>query len=545
MVDIDDAPQKIAEKIRGGRTALGIEFGSTRIKAVLIDDTYRTIASGDYQWASHLEDGLWSYSKEEIWKGLQSAYASMADDVYNAYGERLTFIGHIGFSAMMHGYLAFDKAGELLVPFRTWQNTNTSEAHEKLSELFQYNIPERWSVAHLYQAVLNKEEHVGKVDYITTLAGYVHWKLTGKKVLGVGDASGMFPIDPTSKTYEAEFLKQFDALDEIAEQPWKIEDLLPTPLVAGTSAGELTAEGAKLLDPSGALQPGIVLAPPEGDAGTGMVATNSVRVRTGNVSAGTSIFAMVVLEHKLKALHPEVDLVTTPAGDLAGMSHANNFTSDLNAWVGLFGQFAAASGYPLDPGSLYGTLFRAAIADDVDSNCGGLINYPFRSGEFLAGLSEGRPLFVRGPEANMSLGNFMRAQLFSAFSPVKIGMDIMTKDEGVAVDSLVGHGGIFTTPKVAQKILAAAFNTPIKVMSTAAEGGAWGMAVLADYLWHTNEDKSNLADYLDGRVFAGASSTTESPDSDDVAGFEEFFERFRKGLPIEQAAINAVPLETK
>ena len=545
MVDIDDAPQKIAEKIRGGRTALGIEFGSTRIKAVLIDDTYRTIASGDYQWASHLEDGLWSYSKEEIWKGLQSAYASMADDVYNAYGERLTFIGHIGFSAMMHGYLAFDKAGELLVPFRTWQNTNTSEAHEKLSELFQYNIPERWSVAHLYQAVLNKEEHVGKVDYITTLAGYVHWKLTGKKVLGVGDASGMFPIDPTTKTYEAEFLKQFDALDEIAEQPWKIEDLLPTSLVAGTSAGELTAEGAKLLDPSGALQPGIVLAPPEGDAGTGMVATNSVRVRTGNVSAGTSIFAMVVLEHKLKALHPEVDLVTTPAGDLAGMSHANNFTSDLNAWVGLFGQFAAASGYPLDPGSLYGTLFRAAIADDVDSNCGGLINYPFRSGEFLAGLSEGRPLFVRGPEANMSLGNFMRAQLFSAFSPVKIGMDIMTKDEGVAVDSLVGHGGIFTTPKVAQKILAAAFNTPIKVMSTAAEGGAWGMAVLADYLWHTNEDKSNLADYLDGRVFAGASSTTESPDSDDVAGFEEFFERFRKGLPIEQAAINAVPLETK
>ena len=545
MVDIDDAPQKIAEKIRGGRTALGIEFGSTRIKAVLIDDTYRTIASGDYQWASHLEDGLWSYSKEEIWKGLQSAYASMADDVYNAYGERLTFIGHIGFSAMMHGYLAFDKAGELLVPFRTWQNTNTSEAHEKLSELFQYNIPERWSVAHLYQAVLNKEEHVGKVDYITTLAGYVHWKLTGKKVLGVGDASGMFPIDPTTKTYEAEFLKQFDALDEIAEQPWKIDDLLPTPLVAGTSAGELTAEGAKLLDPSGALQPGIVLAPPEGDAGTGMVATNSVRVRTGNVSAGTSIFAMVVLEHKLKALHPEVDLVTTPAGDLAGMSHANNFTSDLNAWVGLFGQFAAASGYPLDPGSLYGTLFRAAIADDVDSNCGGLINYPFRSGEFLAGLSEGRPLFVRGPEANMSLGNFMRAQLFSAFSPVKIGMDIMTKDEGVAVDSLVGHGGIFTTPKVAQKILAAAFNTPIKVMSTAAEGGAWGMAVLADYLWHTNEDKSNLADYLDGRVFAGASSTTESPDSDDVAGFEEFFERFRKGLPIEQAAINAVPLETK
>ena len=540
-----DTVADIAEKIRAGKTSLGIEFGSTRIKAVLIDDNYHTIASGDYGWASHLEDGLWSYSQEEIWKGLQSAYSSMALDVEKAYGEKLTHIGHIGFSAMMHGYLAFDENGEMLVPFRTWQNTNTSEAHKKLSELFQYNIPERWAIAHLYQAVLNKEEHVSRVKYFTTLAGYVHWKLTGKKVLGVGDASGMFPIDPTTHTYEAEFIKQFDALPEVAAQPWKLENLLPEPLVAGTPAGELTAEGAKLLDPSGALQPGITLAPPEGDAGTGMVATNSVRVRTGNVSAGTSIFAMVVLEHKLKALHPEVDLVTTPAGDLAGMSHANNFTSDLNAWVGLFGQFAAALGQPVDAGTLYGTLFRAAIADDVDSNCGGLLNYPFRSGEFLAGLPEGRPLFARSPEANMTLGNFMRAQLFSAFSPVKIGMDVMTKDEGVAVDSLVGHGGIFTTPKVAQKILAAAFNTPIKVMSTAAEGGAWGMAVLADYLWHTNEDHTNLADYLDGRVFAGATGTTETPDAKDVEGFEEFFGRFRKGLPIEHAAIESIDLEDK
>ena len=476
-----------AEKIRAGKTSLGIEFGSTRIKAVLIDDAYHTIAAGDYEWASHLEDGLWSYTQEEIWKGLQTAYARMAGDVETAYGERLTHVGHIGFSAMMHGYLAFDESGELLVPFRTWQNTNTHEAHEKLSELFQYNIPERWSVAHLYQAVLNHEEHVSKVDYITTLAGYVHWKLTGEKVLGVGDASGMFPIDPATHTYETEFIKRFDAIEEVAAQPWKLENLLPRPLVAGTPAGTLTAEGAKLLDPTGTLQPGVVLAPPEGDAGTGMVATNSVRVRTGNVSAGTSIFAMVVLEHKLARLHPEVDLVTTPAGDLAGMSHANNFTSDLNAWVGLFGQFAAAIGQPVDAGTLYGTLFRAAIADDVDADCGGLLNYPFRSGEFLAGLPEGRPLFARSPEARMSLGNFMRTQLFSAFSPVKIGMDVMTKDEGVAVDSLVGHGGIFTTPKVAQKILAAAFDTPIKVMATAAEGGAWGMAVLADYLWHVDQ----------------------------------------------------------
>ena len=540
--ELDDQVALTAEKIRAGKTSLGIEFGSTRIKAVLIDDTYHTIAAGDYGWASHLENGLWSYTQEEIWKGLQTAYAAMAQNVEAAYGEKLARVGHIGFSAMMHGYLAFDKNGELLVPFRTWQNTNTSEAHEKLSELFQYNIPERWSIAHLYQAVLNKEEHIGKVAYFTTLAGYVHWKLTGKKVLGVGDASGMFPIDPTTHTYETEFIEKFSALPEVAEQPWNLSDLLPEPLVAGTPAGTLTAEGAKLLDPTGTLQPGIVLAPPEGDAGTGMVATNSVRVRTGNVSAGTSIFAMVVLEHKLKALHPEVDLVTTPAGDLAGMSHANNFTSDLNAWVGLFGQFAAALGTRVDTGNLYGTLFRAAIADDVDANCGGLINYPFRSGEFLAGLPEGRPLFVRGPEARMSLGNFMRAQLFSAFSPVKIGMDVMTKNEGVAVDSLVGHGGIFTTPKVAQKILAAAFNTPIKVMSTAAEGGAWGMAVLADYLWHADQP---LDEFLDARVFADAASTTDNPDENDVAGFEEFFDRFRKGLAIEHTAIANIPLETK
>lgn len=539
---LDDRIALTAEKIRAGKTSLGIEFGSTRIKAVLIDDTYTTIAAGDYGWASHLEDGLWSYSQEEIWTGLQTAYAALAEDVENAYGEKLTRVGRIGFSAMMHGYLAFGKDGELLVPFRTWQNTNTSEAHEKLSELFQYNIPERWSIAHLYQAVLNDEEHIGKVDFFTTLAGYVHWKLTGKKVLGVGDASGMFPIDPTTHTYETEFIEKFNAIPEVAAQPWKLADLLPEPLVAGTPAGTLTEEGAKLLDPTGTLQPGITFAPPEGDAGTGMVATNSVRVRTGNVSAGTSIFAMVVLERKLERLHPEVDLVTTPAGDLAGMSHANNFTSDLNAWVGLFGQFAAAIGTPVDAGTLYGTLFRAAIADDVDSNCGGLINYPFRSGEFLAGLPEGRPLFARGPEARMSLGNFMRAQLFSAFSPVKIGMDVMTKDEGVAVDSLVGHGGIFTTPKVAQKILAAAFDTPIKVMSTAAEGGAWGMAVLADYLWHADQP---LDEFLDARVFADAASTTENPDEGDVAGFEEFFDRFRKGLPIEHVAIESIPLETK
>ena len=533
----------IAGKIRDGKTSLGIEFGSTRIKAVLVDDEHATIASGDHSWASHLEDGLWSYSVEEIWTGLRDAYAAMAADVEATYGLRLTTVGHIGFSAMMHGYLAFDEAGDLLVPFRTWQNTNTHAAHEKLSDLFQVNIPERWSIAHLYQCVLNGEEHVGKVAFFTTLAGYVHWKLTGRKVLGVGDASGMFPIDPTTRTWERDLVDRFDALPEIAAQPWTLDQLLPEPLVAGEPAGELTAEGALLLDPTGTLQPGIIMAPPEGDAGTGMIATNSVRVRTGNVSAGTSIFATVVLEGKLERLHPEVDLVATPDGHLAGMSHANNFTSDLNAWVGLFGQFAEALGTPVDAGTLYGTLFRLAIAETADADCGGLINYPFRSGEFLAGLEEGRPLFVRNPEATMSLANFMRAQLFSAFSPVKIGMDVMTKDEHVRVDSLVGHGGIFATPKVAQSILAAAFDTPIKVMTTAAEGGAWGMAVLADYLDHANADRSDLADWLDTQVFADAQSITEEPDERDVAGFETFFARFAQGLPVEKAAIAAIPLE--
>lgn len=535
-----DKVASIAEKIRGGKTSLGIEFGSTRIKAVLIDDTYATIAAGEHGWENHLDNGLWTYPLEEVWEGVQDAFAGLAHDVETAYGEKLTCIGAVGFSAMMHGYLAFDGQGELLVPFRTWRNTNTHEAHEKLSELFQYNIPERWSVAHLYQCLLDGEDHVSKIAYMTTLAGYVHWKLSGEKVLGVGDASGMFPIDPETHTWDTELLDKFRALPEVAAQPWNIEDILPTPLVAGQKAGTLSEEGARLLDPSGVLQAGAIMAPPEGDAGTGMVATNSVRVRTGNVSAGTSIFAMVVLGHKLSRLHPEVDLVTTPAGDLAGMSHANNFTSDLNAWVKLFGQFAQAAGISLDAGTLYGTLFRAAISDEADDDAGGLLNYCFYSGEFLAGLEEGRPVFARGPESNMTLANFMRAQLFGAFAPVKIGMDVMTKDEFVRVDSLVGHGGIFTTPKVAQKILAAAFNTPIRVMSTAAEGGAWGMAVLADYLWHTDTE---LADYLDERVFADSQSTTEQPDAKDVVGFEQYFSRFMEGLPIEKAVIQAIPLE--
>ena len=538
MTDIARAQEAIA----AGNISLGVEFGSTRIKAVLIDEQYNTLAQGDHVWENHLDNGLWTYGLDEVWAGVQDAYAQLVASVHETYDVELTRIARMGFSAMMHGYLAFNKNGELLVPFRTWRNTNTHEAHEQLSELFQFNIPERWSIAHLYQAILNNEEHVPEVDFFTTLSGYVHWQLTGRKVLGVGDASGMFPIDPHTHNFDEEFLAQFEQLSNVASQPWNIREILPTVLVAGQNAGELTEEGARLLDPSGRLQAGSVLAPPEGDAGTGMVATNSVRVRTGNVSAGTSIFAMVVLEDKLKALHPEVDVVTTPAGDLAGMSHANNFTSDLNAWVGLFREFATAAGTPVDNATLFSTLFNASIADSTDANAGGLLNYCFYSGEFLVNLAEGRPVFARGPQARMSLGNFMRAQLFSAFSPVKVGMDVMTKDEGVRVDSLVGHGGIFTTPVVAQRILAAAFNTPIRVMSTAAEGGAWGMAVLADYTAHV---QTALDDYLDNTVFAGAQYSTEEPQPADVDGFEDFFERFRAGLAIEQAAVESIDLESR
>lgn len=538
--DVPDQVTRIAEKIRTGRTSLGIEFGSTRIKAVLLDDTYTTVAAGEHKWENSLANGLWTYSLDEVWTGLQDAYLSLAHNAEMSYGERLTYIGAIGFSGMMHGYLAFDENGNLLVPFRTWRNTNTNEAHERLSQLFQYNIPERWSIAHLYQCILNHEQHVPHISFLTTLAGYVHWRLTGRKVIGVGDASGMFPIDPQTHTWEYPFLELFGSLPEVAKQPWEIGNILPIPLVAGQDAGRLSERGAKLIDPTGTLQAGVALAPPEGDAGTGMVATNSVRVHTGNVSAGTSIFATVVLEHKLERFHPEVDMVTTPAGDLAGMSHANNFTSDLNAWVKVFGQFARAAGLDLDAQTLYSLLFHMAISEEADANAGGLLNYCFYSGEFLANLEQGRPVFARGPESRMSLANFMRAQLFGAFAPVKIGMDIMTKNEKVQIDSLVGHGGIFATPKVAQQILAAAFNTPIKVMSTAADGGAWGMAVLADYLVHA---ETPLDEYLDTRVFAGVKSTTEQPNPEDVVGFEDFFSRFIKGLPIESAAINSIPLE--
>ena len=532
-----ESEARLAEAVRDGRTSLGIELGSTRIKGVLIDEHFTTIAIGEYGWENKLENGLWTYPLDDAWQGLRSVVASISDQLESRFGFGLETVGALDFSAMMHGYLAFDAEGELLVPFRTWRNTNAREAHERLSELFQVNIPERWSIAHLYQAVLDDEPHLDRIHFLTSLAGYVHWRLTGEKVAGVGDVSGLFPIDPETRRYDAKLLEQFAAIPEVAAQPWSVESLLPEPLPAGAEAGALTEEGAALLDPTGRLRPGIPIAPPEGDAGTGMVATNAVRVRTGNVSAGTSIFLMIVLDRQLQKLHPEIDLVTTPAGDLTAMVHANNFTSDLNAWAGVFGEFAAATGTRLDPSRLYATLFGAALEGDADA--GGLVNYGFYSGEFLAGLDEGRPVFARTPESRFTLANFVRALLYSSFGALRIGMDVLADEEHVAVDSIVGQGGVFKTPKVAQRILADVLDTPVKVMATSGDGGAWGAAVLAHYLRHGGKP---LEDFLDEEVFASVATTEESPVPAEVEGFKRFFARFRDALAVEHAAIQTLPL---
>mgnify|MGYP000217288666 FL=1 len=527
--------EKIAEVIRSGKAVLGMEFGSTRIKAVLVDDKNQPIASGGYGWENQYVDGIWTYSLEEIWKGLQASYQDMAKDVREKYGVELTSVGAFGVSAMMHGYMPFNKAGELMVPFRTWRNNITGEASEKLAELFHYNIPQRWSIAHLYQAILNDEEHVKDVAYITTLAGYIHWRLTGEKVIGIGDASGMFPIDVKAKDYDASMMDNFDTLVSDKNYPWKLKDILPKVLAAGEAAGNLTEEGARLLDDSKSLKAGIPVAPPEGDAGTGMAATNSVAKRTGNVSAGTSVFAMVVLEKELKKVHPEIDLVTTPDGSLVAMAHANNCTSDLNAWVGIFREFAESFGMKVDMNQLFGTLYNKALEGDAD--CGGLLSYGYLSGENMTGVMEGRPLFVRSPKSCFNLANFMRANLFTALGALKVGMDILLKEEHVEIDTMLGHGGLFKTKGVGQKILAAAINAPVSVMETAGEGGPWGMALLASYMIH-KEEKESLQDYLSGKVFAGSTGTSMDPDAKDVEGFEVFIERYKKGIAIEQSAVD-------
>ena len=527
----------IKKAIQDGKTALGIEFGSTRIKAVLVDETHQPVAMGTHDWENRLENNIWTYSLEDIWSGLQGCYRSLAEDVEAKYGEKLTTIGSIGFSGMMHGYMAFNEAGELLVPFRTWRNTMTEEACKVLTPLFQFNIPQRWSIAHLYQAILSDEEHVKDITFFTTLAGYIHWKLSGEKVLGIGEASGMFPIDSTIADYDRKMIAQFDELIAPKGFPWKLEEILPKVLRAGEKAGELTAEGAKLLDPTGILQAGISMCPPEGDAGTGMVATNSVKVRTGNISAGTSIFSMVVTEKALSKVHEEIDMVTTPDGNPVAMVHCNNCTSDLNAWVNLFDEFAGKFGMKIDKNDLYGTLYREALTADTD--CGGLLAYNYFSGEPVTGLNEGRPMFVRMPDAKFNLANFMRSHLYSAMATLKIGNDILLKEENVKVDSLMGHGGLFKTPVVGQQLMAAAFDSPVTVMDTASEGGAWGMAVLAAYMQEKSADET-LPDYLTNRIFAGQTGTTIAPEAEDVAGFDAFVEKYKNTLPAEKAAVEGM-----
>lgn len=525
---------KTKQDILEGKTALGIEFGSTRIKAVLVDETHEPVASGSYDWENSLIDHIWTYSIDEVWTGLKACYASLAEEVKERYGVPLVSVGALGISGMMHGYMPFDREGKLLVPFRTWRNNITGDASRELTQLFGYQIPQRWSIAHLYQAILNGEPHVKEVDYITTLAGYVHWKLTGQKVLGVGEASGMFPIDTEEKTFNWRMIRQFDERVEEKNFPWKLGEILPKVLTAGESAGTLTEEGARLLDESGTLQAGIPLCPPEGDAGTGMVATDSVARRTGNVSAGTSVFAMVVLEKELSRVHEELDLVTTPAGDLVAMVHCQNCTSDLNAWVNLFEEFARSFGIEADKNRLFSVLYNKALEGDAD--CGGLLTYNYFSGEHITGFTEGRPLLARQPDGRFSLANLMRANLFTALGSLKIGLDILLKEEHVQIDSMLGHGGLFKTKGVGQKIMAAAIDAPVSVMETAGEGGAWGIALLASYLVH-KEDGETLDRYLADKVFAGEKGSCIEPDPADVQGFEKFMERYSEGLAIERAAV--------
>lgn len=527
----------LRETIENGKTVLGVEFGSTRIKAVLLGEDHAPLASGSHEWENRYENGVWTYSLEDVWSGLQDSYRALKREVSEKYQLQLQQVSAIGFSAMMHGYMPFDAGGHLLVPFRTWRNTITEQASRELSELFQFNIPQRWSIAHLYQAMLNCEPHIPEISFLTTLAGYVHWKLTGQKILGIGDASGMFPIDSATNSYAEDKLGLFNQRLKAADIPWMLQDILPTVLIAGEEAGALTAEGAALLDPDGGLQAGIPLCPPEGDAGTGMVATNSVAARTGNVSAGTSVFAMIVLERDMSKVYPEIDRVTTPSGKPVAMVHSNNCTTDLNAWVGLFEAFTQALGVEVSQSRLFEVLYREALAGDADA--GGLLAYNYVSGEHITHLEAGRPLFVRTPESRFTLANFMRAHLFSALGALKIGMDILFDQEQVRIDRILGHGGFFKTPEVGQRIMAAALNVPVTVMETAGEGGAWGIGLLAAYMLRKEADES-LEAYLTEKVFAGQHSTTIAPDQRDVEGFMTFMKLYRQGLVIERAALDAL-----
>lgn len=522
--------------IEHGKAILGIEFGSTRIKAVLVDEDNRPIAQGVHDWENQLVGGLWTYSTEAIWYGLQDCYAHLRENVRAEYDVEIESLAAVGISAMMHGYMPFDDRAEILVPFRTWRNTNTGRAAEELSRLFVFNIPLRWSISHLYQAILDKEPHVKDIKYLTTLAGYIHWQLTGEKVLGIGDASGMLPIDSETMDFSAEMVKKFDALVAPEAFPWKLEDILPKVLVAGADAGYLTEEGARRLDVSGHLKAGIPFCPPEGDAGTGMVATNAVLKRTGNVSAGTSSFSMIVLEKELSKPYEVIDMVTTPDGYPVAMVHCNNCTSDLNAWVNLFKEYQQLLGVPVDMNEVFGKLYNNALTGDPD--CGGLMSYNYFSGEPVTGLTEGRPLFVRSATDKFSLANFMRANLYASVAVLKIGNDILFNEEHVQVDRITGHGGLFKTPGVGQRVLAAALNSPISVMETAGEGGAWGIALLAAFVVNNRKGQS-LPEWLNDCVFLGNAGTEIAPSREDVEGFNRYIETYKRGLSIEKAAVEA------
>lgn len=518
-------------------TTLGIELGSTRIKAVLAAPDGTVLAGGAHDWENRFEGGYWTYHLEDVWAGIQDAYRDLKRDYREKYGEPLTEVGALGVSAMMHGYLPFDKDGSLLAPFRTWRNTTTQAAAEALTARFSFNIPQRWSIAHLYQAMLNGEEHVKDVAFLTTLAGYVHWQLTGEKVLGIGDASGIFPIDSTVLDYDAAMMASFDDLLGENGLSYRLRDILPRVLCAGADAGTLTPAGARLLDPEGTLPAGIPVCPPEGDAGTGMAATNSVAQRTGNVSAGTSVFAMVVLEKALKSVHPEIDMVTTPDGSPVAMVHCNTCTSDLDGWVKLLGEMAEAAGAPLTKNQLYTLFYQKALQGDAD--CGGLVNFNYFSGEPVTGVPDGRPLFVRRPDARLNLANFARAQLYACMATLKYGLDILFEQEQVTVDNLLGHGGLFKVPGVGQKLLAGALNVPVSVMQTAGEGGPWGMALLAGYRLHRDEGET-LESYLRTRIFAGAEGSTVQPEEADRQGFAAFMENYIRCLAVEHAAVDAL-----
>lgn len=525
--------REIADYIVSGNAVLGIEFGSTRIKSALIDAKYNVIASGSHEWENKLVDGYWTYSLEDIWQGIQDSYAKLCKDVSERYGAKIKHLKAIGISAMMHGYMPFDKSGTLLVPFRTWRNSTTEVASAKLSELFNFNIPQRWTVAHLYQAILNEEPHVKDIDYLTTLAGYVHWKLTGRRAVGVGEASGIVPLGSDGKTYDSEMITRFDTLAEVKKMPWKIGDILPEILFAGQNAGYLTVEGANLLDVSGNLQPGVPFCPPEGDAQTGMTATNSVRPKTGNISAGTSIFAMITLDQPLKKYHREIDVVTTPVGNQVAMVHCNNCTSDINAWVDVFEQFAVSAGLKLSRNELFKLLFTEALKGDDD--CSEMVSYNFYSGEHIVELSEGRPVFARSPKGKFTLANFVKANLYSAFCVLRFGLDILHNEEKVEIDKLLAQGGLFKVKNVAQQFLSDALGSPIVVRDTAGEGGSWGMAILASYMFE--KDNLPFEDFLDKKVFCNQNENCLYPSPNGVAGFNRYYQRYLECLSVEKETI--------